>query len=1045
MNPIRYVFPAILATLLFVVLLSPLLQAGEFKFENQTLTVPDGFVVEKIAGPPLVNRPIEADFDEQGRLFVSDSSGFSGKSAEQYKKKDHRIMRLVDTNGDGVFDKSTVFADGMMFPEGVLCHDGAVYVSAVPVIWKLVDTNDDGVADERSVWHDGMTMTGCANDLHGPYLGQDGWIYWTKGAFDQQTYRRPWGKKVTDSAAHLFRRRANGTENDSIMSGGMDNPVGVTFTPSGDPLFTCTFFYRPHAGKKDAIVHSIYGSVYGKKHGVLDGLTRTGELMPPMTQLGSAVPSGIERYQSQVLGEDFQDNVFTCHFNLRRVQRHILKTTGSTFETEDSDFLVSDNPEFHPTDVFEDADGSLVVIDTGGWYRICCPTSQIAKPDVMGGIYRIRREDGKKMDDPRGLKLKWEDPAQLAKRLDDSRVAVRERAIAELGKQGAAAVEVLAGVVQQSKSERARLNAVWALTRIDGDAARAAVRPALADEADLVRQAACHSAGIHRDQEAQADLLRCLQSDSPHLRRKAATSLGQLHAKAAVPALLDRIADKPDRPLEHALIYALIEIGDATTLRTAIVGLAKQDGEGAVLKHRAALIALDQMEGGKLQAKEVVPLLTSKQAARKEVASWIIGFHPEWGGELTDYYRKQLARTGQLDDEEKQTLQTQIAQSAATASVQQLIGTTLAAPKTSKPTRLVLLNAIAQAALRQMPPTWTDGIRQSLATGDAAVAQQAVAALKAVRPAKGAAKDLREPLLAIAGDSQQPAGSRLAALEVLSSLSRSTPSPALFNFLLTHIAASHQPMERSVAAGVLERSKLDKAQLQKLAGAMKDINPMELGSLLACFKGCGDETIAAKLIESLSQSEAKTALRADNLEPLLETFPDSVKKKGQDLLASVNVGTEEQKARLDALEKLVPKGDAKRGHLVYNSQQAACAVCHSVGYVGGDLGPDLTHIGKVRTERDLLEAIIYPSSNFVRSYEPVSLKTKAGGTLYGILKEASSDHVALVMGPGAEQRIPKSEVKEISPGAVSLMPQGLDAVISEQDLADLVVFLKSLK
>lgn len=1043
MKPTRFVLLSTLLAL-FCVPSTSLLQAGEFKFEDQTLTVPEGFTVEQIAGPPLVNRPIEADFDERGRLFVSDSSGFSGKSSEQYQKKDHRIMRLVDTNGDGVFDKSTVFADGMMFPEGVLCHDGAVYVSAVPVIWKLVDTDDDGVADERSVWHDGMTMTGCANDLHGPYLGQDGWIYWTKGAFDQQTYRRPWGKKVTDSAGHIFRRRANGTENDSIMSGGMDNPVGVTFTPAGDPLFTCTFFYRPHAGKKDALVHSIYGSVYGKVNGVLDGLTRTGELMPPMTQLGSAVPCGVERYQSQVLGKDFQDNVFTCHFNLRRVQRHILKPSGSTFATVDSDFLVSDNPEFHPTDVFEDADGSLVVINTGGWYRICCPTSQIAKPEVMGGIFRIRRKDGEKVEDPRGLKLEWSEAAELAKRLDDERVAVRERAIAELGKQGAAAVGVLAGVVQQSNSERARLNAVWALTRIDGEAARAAVRPALADKADLVRQAACHSAGIHRDLEAEAGLVKCLQSDSAHLRRKAATSLGQLHAKAAAPALLDRIADNPDRPLEHALIYALIEIGDAAILRTAIAGLAKQDGEGAVLKHRAALIALDQMEGGKLQAAEVVPLLTSKQAPRKEVASWIISFHPEWGGELTDYYRKQLANSGQLDEEDQQALQTQIGQSAATASVQKLIADALAAPNTSKVARSVLLNAIAQAALKQMPATWTEGIRQSLASGDPAVAQQAVAALKAVRADKGAAKNLNEPLLAIAGDSKQAAGSRLAALEVLSSMSRSTPSPALFDFLVTHIAASHQPMERSVAAGVLEHSKLDKEQLQKLARAMKDINPMELGSLLACFKGCSDEKVGAQLIESLSQSEAKTALRSDNLGPLLEKFPASVKKKGEDLLASVNVGTKEQKAKLDALEKVVLKGDAKRGHLVYNSQKTACAVCHAVGYVGGNLGPDLTHIGKVRTERDLLEAIIYPSSNFVRSYESVSLKTKAGGTLYGILKEASADHVALVMGPGVEQRIARTEIAEIAPGAVSLMPQGLDAVISEQDLADLVVFLKSL-
>ena len=84
--------------------------------------------------------------------------------------------------------EQTVFADRMMFPEGVLCHQGSVYVAAPPQIWKLTDVNDDGVADRREVWFDGQTLTGCANDLHGPYLGRDGWIYWCKGAFAEQTY-----------------------------------------------------------------------------------------------------------------------------------------------------------------------------------------------------------------------------------------------------------------------------------------------------------------------------------------------------------------------------------------------------------------------------------------------------------------------------------------------------------------------------------------------------------------------------------------------------------------------------------------------------------------------------------------------------------------------------------------------------------------------------------------------------------------------------------------------------------------------------------------
>ena len=53
---------------------------------------------------------------------------------------------------------------------------------------KFTDTNDDGVADKEEIWFDGKTLTGCANDLHGPYRGPDGWIYWSKGAFAKQEY-----------------------------------------------------------------------------------------------------------------------------------------------------------------------------------------------------------------------------------------------------------------------------------------------------------------------------------------------------------------------------------------------------------------------------------------------------------------------------------------------------------------------------------------------------------------------------------------------------------------------------------------------------------------------------------------------------------------------------------------------------------------------------------------------------------------------------------------------------------------------------------------
>jgi putative membrane-bound dehydrogenase-like protein len=238
----RHAAPAILGLLVLASLVGTRAQPGG---ATAGMTVPPGFEVEQVAGPPLVNRPIVADFDEQGRLYVADSSGSNAKVEVQLEQRPHRIVRLEDSNGDGRFDKSVVFADRMMFPEGAMWLDGSLYVAAPPSIWKLTDTNGDGVADLREEWFQGKTLTGCANDLHGPYAGPDGWIYWTKGAFAEQTYERAGRSPLVTRASHILRRRPSGGEIEIVMTGGMDNPVDVAFTADGERIFSATFLEHP--------------------------------------------------------------------------------------------------------------------------------------------------------------------------------------------------------------------------------------------------------------------------------------------------------------------------------------------------------------------------------------------------------------------------------------------------------------------------------------------------------------------------------------------------------------------------------------------------------------------------------------------------------------------------------------------------------------------------------------------------------------------------------------------------------------------------------
>ncbi len=1034
----RFVCLSILLTALH---LSAGVQSAQIKLQSHTFTLPDGFEVELVAGPPLVNRPISADFDEQGRLYVTDASGSNDKVQKQLEDKPHRIVRLEDTDGDGRFDKSIVFADQMMFPEGAMWFDGSLYVAAPPSIWKLTDTDNDGVADKCEEWFQGKTLTGCANDLHGPYLGPDGWIYWCKGAFAEQEIPRHGQAPTKDKASHIFRARPDGSGRESVMSGGMDNPVEIAFTREGEPIFTCTFITQPAGGQRDALVQALYGGVYGKVNDVLNGLTRTGELLPPMTHLGPAAPSGLCRYASRELDDKFTDNLFSTHFNLHRVQRHELVPTNSTYFTRDTDFLVSDNPDFHPTDVLEDADGSLLVIDTGGWYKLCCPTSQLAKPDVLGGIYRIRRTGAKPVSDPRGLKFPWRDAstAELVKRLDDFRPAVCERTKLELTRRGDAAVRALAEQLKNNRvSANWRLNITHTLTRIGTPAARAVIRSILEDRRSAPPIFALYAAGLLRDTEAVPALLKQAKSHGS-FSRAAATALGRIGDKSAVPVLLDRTQSASlahDRAWEHSLIYALIEIGD-------------REGTLAGWKSRqrslpaSALIALDQVEGGGVSANDVLPLLQKSDPALRLPALWIAGHHPEWGEALAGSFRELLARKF-LGDVERAELEKQLVQFARNAAVQTLLANVLHQESTAQESRLTVLRAMAQSGVKETPAAWVSELSQMLITTNTEVLGQIVRTVRALPSPKTGNDELTTALLRVARDAAKPDDVRLNAMAAVPGRFSNVESE-MFEFLRANIVPTKSVMLRTTAAGVLTKAKLNDAQLVVLVDSLKTAGPLELSKLLGAFHDSTNEALGLKLISTLKQSAGLSGLRAEVLKPTLTNFPATVQQQGAELLASLNVDAAKQKAHLEELLASASAGDIRRGQGIFNSAKAACSACHAIGYLGGNVGPDLTRIGQVRTERDLLESIVYPSASFVRSFEPMLIVTRSGEEHSGVLRRDNAEEVSLATGPGVEVRVSRADIVEMRPGTVSVMPAGLDEQLTRQELADLLAFLKATR
>ncbi len=1085
--------------------------AADIPLNGHVFTLPDGFTIELVADSKLAPHPISADFDELGRLYVTDSSGTNDPSKKQLEDKPHRIVRLEDTNGDGVFDTSTVWADKLMFPEGAMWHAGSLYVSAPPSIWKLTDTDDDGVADKREEWLKGETLTGCANDLHGPFLGLDGWIYWCKGAFAEQSYRlekprpravawdsipsdqRPtvisttagqaaYWKKVDEAAgskgsalnsgylwktkaSHVFRARPDGTGLEPVMTGGMDNPVDITFLPNGEFIVSNTFLVHPGSGKageRDGLIHGIYGATFGKQHGVLDGHPRTGELMPILSHMGAAAPCGLTRYENDVFGAEYRDNLFCCQFNKHKVSRHILKPSGATYESADSDFVVSSNIDFHPTDVFEDADGSLLIVDTGGWYKLCCPTSQLHKPDILGAIYRVRKKDAPKIDDPRGLKIDFNalnaagrsklilDHSRpfLSRRMEEfaakHRPPFKGRVAEQIERDESLRLSFPVVTSNEKRSEHHQM--LWQWQRTLQRQGMPFVRPLLFQTQNPdVEESALHVASLHRDPKVLLEMPRTF-SNNAVIRRRVAEVAGRTRNGSAVFELLNTNKDSTVRQLDrgelHAFAYALIEIADPVATAE---GLKSENSN----VRRVALLALDQMDGGGLKPEQVTPLLSSTDAQLNETARWIVSQHPEWGGALAGYLAQQLARVpieiqppsnGSGQDE---VLRSQLQQFSSHPAIQEFLLKSAVDQQLHVAARQMALNALGNSKPKELSSLWAD-VLATLIANDLVLRPTAIQTARKLPLTKQPHAAYQEALLAVANNKMTQPQFRLEALATISS-TLPVLNDEQFALVTSNLKPTNGISLRADAADIIANGKLSTTQLHALTAVIQEASPIELDRLLAPYERSTDEAIGLKLIATLKQAKAMSSLRMDSLKKRLAKYSPAVQQGVDELNALVNVDAASQKARIEELLPEMSKGDIRRGLQVFNSQKASCIACHKLAYLGGNVGPDLSKIGGIRTERDLLESILYPSLSFVRSYEPVTITTHNGKVFNGLIRAETSTEITLMTGLNQEVRITRSDIDEQLPGKVSVMPAGLDKQLSIQELADLVTFLKSTK
>src|SRR5205823_125826 len=241
-----------------------------------------------------------------------------------------------------------------------------------------------------------------------------------------------------------------------------------------------------------------------------------------------------------------------------------------------------------------------------------------------------------------------------------------------------------------------------------------------------------------------------------------------------------------------------------------------------------------------------------------------------------------------------------------------------------------------------------------------------------------------EPLLDIARCEKMAVGTRLAAIVTVASHKKPLHETDI-GWLKTLVTQGETPLARISAARALGSAALTTDQLKIVAALIAEVGPLELSPLLAAFTSSTDDAVGKELATALAKSPGAGSLTLTQLETLLKPFSPEARQPAQPLLERLASAVKEQRERLESLMSKLDGGNPQSGRDIFVNKRAACTACHRIGNDGGKIGPDLTKVGERRSQRDLLEAVLYPSATVGQGFETYVIQTSAGQTLTGLV------------------------------------------------------------
>jgi mono/diheme cytochrome c family protein/glucose/arabinose dehydrogenase len=600
----------------------------------KTFHLPPGYRLELVASEPLVQNPTAIDWDPYGRLWVVEMTGFVRdlQAPEPNLDPTGRVVVLEDTNADGVMDKRTVFADGLIIPRAVKPLEDGVLIGEPGMVYWLRDTNGDLRADTKE------TVTTGYGRRMGSVEGNANSLYW---AIDNRIH--------TTSANVYFRAKGGQIEVHQTLSRGewglTQDDAGRLYRNSSEATLQVDLVPTPYYARNPLLLRT-RGS-YEPLRGEQDEVATLWPVRPtPGTnrayQLGIRRPDGtLERntaacgpliYRGDRLPADLYGNAFVPEPAANLVSRIILTDTGSGLTArkayERAEFIASTDERFRPVNMADGPDGAMYVVDfyrgilqnrasTSAYLRDYIIKKRLEHPADMGRIYRVVHEATRRDTSPLpGGATPGQLVAMLAHpngwRRDTAQRLLVERGATLSRDAQAPVVAALENLARTSGDWRARLHALWTLDGLDR-IAPALVEAALNDTSRDVRSGAIRIAERwlgEPDHPIHAAVTKRIDDPDWGVRQQLAASLGALPAgkrEPAVVALLERhpldsvmldaafsgLRGIEQRALDHLLANATGETPQRTAVATMLAALVVRGAQDAPTQALFARIADD--------------------------------------------------------------------------------------------------------------------------------------------------------------------------------------------------------------------------------------------------------------------------------------------------------------------------------------------------------------------------------------------------------------------------------------------------------------------